>query len=252
MFNASSSKRRRAGIFYVLTISLTLLLLAASSIPTSAQPTTLEEEVRMQTTKLSNQDKTATARAKKASEYPRNRRAYPTATVMSDGADLIFGPDSGELVSADDGTRKPICAEVDVRNFIVHFRMYNPAGNADWEYGVDFRKVTDGDAYFWFLYSRGQWAVARFEGGDLNSAFSNLRLGSVPNMDRKPNGFNDITIAVQEDLMLVSVNGEYLTYASVAQLMDSGDVCIVVDNFSSLVRDGRSFQYENFTIEELP
>ena len=251
MFSSSSSKKRRAGIFYVLTISLTLLLLAASSIPTSAQPTTLEEDWRMQSTKLSNTDKTATARVRKNSDRDRNRLRQPTAAFMVEGADNIFGPDSGELVSVVDGRREETCAEVDVRNFVAHFRLFNPSGRSFWEFGVVFRKVEDGDAYFWLFSGESRWFMASFEGGAINQSFGNGGTGSVPNMDLKAGGFNDVTLIVQEDYMLVNVNGEYLSPITLENT-DSGDICLTIDNISDYEREGRSFQYENFLIDELP
>jgi hypothetical protein len=251
MFSSSSSKQRRAGIFYVLTISLTLLLLAASSIPTSAQPTTLEEDVRMQSTKLSDNDKTAVARAKKNGDRDRNRLRQPTAVFMMDGAENIFGPDSGELVSVENLLREETCAEVDVRNFIAHVRVFNPTGRSFWEFGVIFRKVEDGDAYFWLFSGQSRWFMASFEGGQLNQSFGNGGTGSVPNMDLKAGGFNDVTLIVQEDYMLVNVNGEYLSPITL-QNSDSGDICLTIDNLNDVEREGRSFQYENFLIDELP
>ena len=81
--------------------------------------------------------------------------------------------------------------------------------------------------------------------------FGNGGTGSVPNMDLKAGGFNDVTLIVQEDYMLVNVNGEYLSPITLENT-DSGDICLTIDNISDYEREGRSFQYENFLIDELP
>jgi hypothetical protein len=254
MFRSPTPRPRRVGLYYMLSISLTLLLLAASSIPTSAQPTGLGDQsdtFLQRSPTASNFDKTATARARRAGDRDRNVRIQPTVAVMSEGAEEIFGPDSGELSSEEDSSLEKACAEVNVRNFIVRARVFNPTGGGrEWDYGITFREDADGNSYRFIISYASRWFVAVFD--QAATSFSNAGTGSVPNMDLRRGGFNDIVLTVQDDLTIISVNGEFLTPVKTVEIINEGEICMSTDNINTWESDGRSFVYENFTIEELP
>jgi hypothetical protein len=250
MFATQRPSSRRLGILYVLTISLTVLLLAASSIPTSASPDASDAQsgINPQTTRLSNPDRTATARFKTNASRPRNVSRHPTSTAMADGASLIFGPDSGELVSEVDNDFEEYCADVSVQNFIVRLRMFNPRGTGLWDYAIAFRQDSERTGYRFVVISRGQWVLGVLDAAA--SQISNANVGSIANMDIRANGFNDIVLIVQDELAMIAVNGEYLTPPRINELVDVGEICLMID--SAWERDGRIFAFENFSIEELP
>jgi hypothetical protein len=255
MFATPKPSTRRVGILYVLTIAVTILLLAASGLPTSALPDDLERGAgdSQNPTRISNADRTATVRARRNGDRDRNRRRQPTATVMADGATEIFGPENGELVSDENGSLEKFCADVEVSNFIARFRMYNPQGGGSglWEYGLTFREDSEGTGYRYIMSGRNRWFLAVFDSAA--SEFNQAGTGAVPNMDITRRGFNDIVIMVQDDLLLISVNGEYLTTEfGVAGGNIASQVCLTTDNFSDTESTGRTFQFENFIIEELP
>ncbi|MBX3064959.1 MAG: hypothetical protein U0528_14135 [Anaerolineae bacterium] len=248
---------KRFGVFHWAAIVFTLLLLASSSMASSAMPLPDDADgvngPAAQATKrgtVSPQDKTATARANASAGRYRNQVFIPTAVAMAQDAEVIFGPESGELESVEDGRLESFCAEVDLTNFIVTFRMYNPSGNAVWVYGLSFRTDEEGNAYRLAVASTNRWLLAYLDAAA--SSFNDAGTGSIPNMDVKKNGFNDFIIMVQDEMSLISVNGEYLTPSLVDRQLNSGDVCLIIDNFLDYERDGRTYEFENFTVYEIP
>ncbi|MBD0262044.1 MAG: CHAT domain-containing protein, partial [Tolypothrix sp. Co-bin9] len=132
-------------------------------------------------------------------------------------------------------------ANVNLRNFIVETKFYNPYDGAvnKWTYGFSFRENTSSD----LNDSQRQGFTLCIQSDSKTWAFdttgTNLT-GNVPNLNVSDHGSNKLRLTVKGKTVKLFVNDVYLETFDVSTLMKNGTVFLIVKDGIN----GKSVKYE--------
>lgn len=197
---------------------------------------------RQQTSTL-QAERTRTARSR-ATESAR-----ATATARARTPQIVFGPSGGSLLHEDDESIKYDRAPVQLNNFIVTARFYNPFDSSEnsWDYGFGFRETTDSE-YRLVVNSNQSWNLRLATNANGTLEFKGIAEGSISNLDISVNGSNLVRLEVRGGEARFYVNGDFIDTLDVSELTSTGDVWIGTGFFKGSEITGKSTRYQDFTV----
>jgi len=174
-----------------------------------------------------------------------------TATALAQRANKVYGPVSGSL-SHQEGYITSRDANVNLRDFIVEVRFYNPYNRAEksWDYGFLFRSAGGNQNYRLSIDSDSDWSL-RLSEGDPNAS-KHVASGSIKNFDFSASGSNFLRLVVRSTSAFFFVNGDYIVTLDTSDKIAGGDVSAGTGFFSGNEMVGKSTRYEGFTVWSLP
>jgi hypothetical protein len=240
------------GILAVLALcivgSLVVAGLIISSDNESAQQTsdaqlqaTLAERVK--TTSTNQARETATARVIATQEG--------LIANLEANRSLVYGPTSGSLEHTSGTLVIAQEAGVNLRDFIVEARFYNPysAAEMSWDYGFILRHEAKNTHFRFVLRSDKTWSLINHV-DDPNGA--KLAQGELPSMDVNESGSNLIKLIFQGEDGWFFFNGEQIAKLDLSARMNSGAIYIATGMFQANRKEGASTNYSGFTIWSIP
>jgi len=192
------------------------------------------------------------------------RAAQTEIANLNSRAHLIFGPISGQLANKPKGEIPFQSAGVNVQNFYVTARFYNPYSPLEglWSYGFLFRDTDRNSQYRLIIDSNGSWALYLAQGSVSDQP---VQSGSIsPNPDsffdtpnpvnffnNLPGGFNDVVVHAYNSTGYLYINNQFITNLNLSEKITKGDVLIAKDLYSNSGIDGKITRFENFGVAEL-
>lgn len=182
---------------------------------------------------------------------------------LNSRARLIYGPVSGQISNANGTEIAAQGARVDVQNFYVTARFYNPYSITEgkWSYGFLFRNTNYNEQYRIVLDSSGSWALYLAQGtvpdkSIQSGVFSGvnwdtLEKGSSVNFNTAPDGFNDIVVHAYNGSGYLYVNNQFVANLNLSGKIAKGDVSIATNMYKNYNIPGRFTRFENFSVAEL-
>lgn len=164
--------------------------------------------------------------------------------AQGDDSEVLYGPEDGELEWPIDY----ILGGLDVRDFALHLRLYNPyaASRGAWVFGVIFRTdaQTGDDGYILVISSAGQWIFADIDGSDQIP----MDTGAIRGFDTSGGGSNEFDLLVNGELATLSVNGREVGTVDISDNLDSGEVVVLAGTDDADAPEGAVARYEELTI----
>ena len=158
----------------------------------------------------------------------------------------LFGPSSGILYSAKNGFIEISSANMNIHDFILEVRFYNPYDISEgiWDYGLFFHD-NGADGYFFSLDARSNW--------EIDSLLKNKHIdivdrGKVINMNVSSGEFNDIRLTVIDQTASVYVNDEFVSRIELPYDFGNGNISVGIEFNSNHEVDNKEVRFDGFTI----
>ena len=228
--------------------SLIVAGMIASSQNQSAQETsdaqveaTLVQRVLLTSTSLAQT--TATAQAQ-------NTKVALLSNIETSRS-LVYGPKSGALEHSTNDLISAQDAGVDLTNFIVEARLFNPyaTSQGDWDYGFILRHAEKNTHYRFVIKSEKSWTLVN-NTGDPDGVI--VAQGELPSLDVSENGSNLVKLVFQGEQGWFYLNGELITELDLSARMNPGGIFIATGIFQGDGLAGSSTRYSDFSIWSLP
>ncbi len=177
-------------------------------------------------------------------------RETPTPTVVASAQfPQIATPESGAIKQSSPNGIALACADVNVKNFIVESRFFNPFDSAlhPWSYGFFFR-YTPGDEYRLSVNHEGRVGFGIVEESQGKVVSEKFPEG----VNTSPDGSNHIRLTVQGKDAVVYINDRYIATFDVAERQAAGNICLAAGFFPGDNIPGQETVYRDFTIYALP
>ncbi len=176
-----------------------------------------------------------------------------TATALIPQASLVYGPAEGELAHEEGDFIPKLDTEVNVRDFIVEARFYNPYDPAEkgWDYGFGFRDTGSDSNYRLYVESSGKWTLDSVTTRGEEADFEEVGGGHWPGLDLSAGGSNHLRLVVQGEAALFFINGAYVSTLDVSARNLFGGVWIGTGFETGHEMLGRSTRYQDFSVWSL-
>lgn len=165
---------------------------------------------------------------------------------------LQFGPAQGNLThNAADGLIEDREANVDLLDFVVQTRFYNP-GAADtnaWDYGFMLRNAGKNDQLRMVIRSGGNWELRNKVSTEPSTL---VQEGSLTNLNTGAGASNFILLIFQGERGFFYLNGDLISELNLSVRMVSGDISVGTGFFEGNETDGDVTRYEDFTVWSIP
>jgi hypothetical protein len=217
---------------------------------------TLNERVRTTSTAQAEATQTASVFAQ-ATEQARAtvdaRDAYLAS--LDSSKTLVFGPAAGNLThKPDDGLIESYFSEVDLRDFIVEARFFNPyAASANtWDYGFLLRSIADeANSEFRFtIFSNATWRLLNST-GDTDQT-QRIAEGILPGLKVNEKESNLVRLIFQGERGWFYLNHEFVAELDLSSRMNAGDIILSTGIFEDDEVAGYATGYSEFSIWSLP
>jgi serine/threonine protein kinase len=198
---------------------------------------------RVKTTSTAQSIGTATARAQATQQS--------LLTQLESSRRLVYGPSSGSL-EHDDGTS--IIAEdadVNLRDFIVEARFFNPysATEGEWDYGFIVRHETKNVQFRFVVGSDKSWILLNNTGEPDGETIAQ---GELSTLNLEADGSNLLKLIFQANKGWFYLNDELISELDLSDRMNSGAIYIATGIFQDAKMAGKTTNYEGFSIWSLP
>jgi serine/threonine-protein kinase len=227
--------------------SLIVAGLVASSQNQSAQKTsdaqveaTLVQRVMLTSTSLARVTATAQAQTTRAAVLS-NIEASRT---------LVYGPTSGALEHSDTDQISAQDSGVNLRDFIVEARLFNPYSTSQgaWDYGFILRHAEKNTHFRFVIKSEKSWVLVN-NSGDPDGVI--IAQGDLPALDVSENGSNLVKLIFHGDRGWFFLNGEMITELDLSARMNPGAIFIATGIFQGDGKPGSTTRYADFSIWSL-
>jgi hypothetical protein len=178
-------------------------------------------------------------------------RANYVSTLEAD-RQLIFGPGSGSIVhEAEDELIEGEDADVDLRDFIVEARFYNPysVSTGTWDYGFLLRDEGKSQEFRFVTQSKQTWTLLNNTGGADGEVIAK---GEIPGLDIGEDGSNKIRLIFQGDRGMFFLNDVFIAELDLSARMNSGNILIVTGIYTGDEITGEVTDYQDFSIWSIP
>ncbi|MBN1146994.1 MAG: serine/threonine protein kinase [Anaerolineales bacterium] len=165
---------------------------------------------------------------------------------------LAYGPASGSLLhEAEDGLIEGDAAEVDLKNFFVEARFYNPYATSlgSWDYGFILRHADKNTQYRFIIQSDQTWVLMNNSGDSEGVVIGE---GELPSLDVNENGSNLVLLIFKGSRGLFYLNNEFIVEFDLSTRLNSGDIFVVTGIYTGDEVTGEATDYRDFTIWSLP
>jgi hypothetical protein len=195
---------------------------------------------------------TATAGARATATVASLTGPEATADTLSRQSRATYGPSSGRLNHDPAGNAVVTqSANVNVRDFVVEARFFNPYDRAEkaWDYGFFFRDSGVDDEYRLIVDSDATWSLRLRTPGASQSR--EIATGQIGNLDVSPSGANTLRLVVAGDSALFFVNGQYVVTLDVSAKRTGGDISVATSFFSENAIAGRATRFDSFSVRTI-
>jgi hypothetical protein len=160
---------------------------------------------------------------------------------------LILGPLDGSLVHSNDGLIKTFWAGQDTKNFILNVVLVNPYSAVfhPWDICIRFRRVYT-DEYRLTIFSTRGWTLTQ------GLSTEPIASGTLPNLKIGEAESNTVYLAVVDGVASLKVNDTLVPGMDVSSYQASGDVGIAIGTQKGGEVDGRTTQYKDFSLWNIP
>ena len=164
--------------------------------------------------------------------------------------DPIYGPVSGSLPHADDGSVETFAAGVSYQDVIITVGFYPPysTDQNEWDVGIFFRDLGTNNELRLGLESDGTIFVIDRNGEDENYLIEEII--SQPYLDL--NALNTLILMISDDRGVFFLNGQFIKEFEISMRMEPGDVAVVTNIVKENFIPGAVTYFEDFTIYTLP
>jgi pSer/pThr/pTyr-binding forkhead associated (FHA) protein len=162
---------------------------------------------------------------------------------------LVYGPESGVIVQADDNGVDGFFTDVNLLNAVVTVDFYPPYSpdESEWDFGIFFRDLGSNDEYRVVIDSTGEYSI-NDRLGDENNYLSE---GTITNLGLGPNEANNLVLLINGDRAVLFVNGVFVVEFDISRRMEAGEIIVATNIFEGYIIPGAELQYENLRIYEL-
>jgi hypothetical protein len=192
-------------------------------------------------TSLARETATAQARINKAAEL----------SHLEASRSLVYGPNLGALDHTTTGAIAAQDAGVNLVNFIIEARFFNPYSTSQgaWDYGFILRHAEKNTHFRFVIKSEKSWALVNNTGGPDGAIIDQ---GELPSLDVTENGSNLIKLIFQAERGWFFLNGELITELDLSERLNPGAIFIATGMFQGDGMVGSSTHYSDFSIWSLP
>jgi hypothetical protein len=177
----------------------------------------------------------------------------PTATSASISAGgVIFGPASGSLVhNPANADIEAILANVDVQDFTIGARFYNPYGANEhqWDYGFIFRHQGANNQFRLLVFSDGTWALLNNRG---EPDWTVIHKGNARGLNTNSGQSNVLRVVCDGARGTFSINGQAVAELDLSSRMNSGAIFIITGHYQDDEVAGKATSYDDFIVWSLP
>jgi hypothetical protein len=177
----------------------------------------------------------------------------PTATQPPETEyTLVFGPQSGNLPhQVDNELLEAESASVDLKDFVVEARFYNPFATSEgpWDYGFVLRHEAENKQFRFVIKSNKTWAFLNNTGSPDGAV---LAEGELPDLDVGQGGSNLIKLVMEGNKGLFYLNDILITELDCSARTNSGDIYVATGFFIGNEMAGAVTEYKEFTIWSIP
>lgn len=227
-------------------VGLLGLMVAAQN--DSAQKTA---DAEFQATLSERVSKTSTAQAFSTATARVAATQQALVTQLESNRRLVFGPGSGSL-EHDDGT-SIIAQDTDVnlRDFVVEARFFNPysSSEGEWDYGFILRHETKNVQFRFVIQSPKTWILINNTGEPDGETISQ---GNLPGLNVDENGSNLVKLIFQGNRGWFFLNNQLISELDLSARMNSGAIYIATGIFQDAKIPGKITRYGDFSIWTLP
>lgn len=165
---------------------------------------------------------------------------------------LVFGPQDGALAHhADDTLIESQDSEVNLTNFMVEARFYNPydlaAGN--WDYGFMLRHTDKNSEFRFAIRSDRAWVLMNTTGSPDGEVIAS---GELPDLNTDASASNKVRLIFQNNRGMFFLNGDLVAEFDLSSRLTSGDILLITGMYVGNELNGYATQYNGFTVWSIP
>lgn len=249
------------GIAAAACIGLFLLMGALVANQQRSAQQTADAEVQATLVERVRITNTAQAQATQTAQYALEATASAQATEQAFSAYLaslesarvlVYGPSDGNLPhKPEDNLIETLDADVNLRDFIVEARFFNPysTNTGSWDYGFILRHADKNVQYRFVILSDQTWVLLNNTGkpdGDI------VAEGSIPQLDTSEKGSNLVRLVFQGEQGYFILNNQKVAEFDLSARMNPGSIFIVTGVYQDDEVAGYTTAFTGFTIWSIP
>jgi hypothetical protein len=160
---------------------------------------------------------------------------------------LLLGPLDGSLVHSNDGLIQTFWAVQDTKNFILNVVLVNPYSAVfhPWDVCIRFRRVYT-DEYRLTIFSTREWTLT------YGMSTEPVASGTLATLKTGEAESNSVYLAVVDGVASLKVNDVLVPGMDVSAYQATGDVGIAIGTQKGDEVDGKTTQYKDFTLWNIP
>jgi hypothetical protein len=140
---------------------------------------------------------------------------------------------------------------VDLQNFILEVRFYNPyaAAQANWDVGFFFRHVGANQHFRFIIRSDRTWVLSQHAGqpnGDL------IAQGVIPEMNVERGGWNQFALYSIDSRGFLYINSQFIAEFDLSTRQNSGDIYLVTGAYEGNQVQGEKTDYQELNLWSVP
>lgn len=165
---------------------------------------------------------------------------------------LVFGPSDGSLVhDEEDGMIEDDNTELDLRDFIVEARFFNPypLSTGSWDYGFIVRHEDQNTQYRFVIFSDKSWVLLNNTGDPEGTEIAG---GELPDLDISEGGSNLLKLVFSGERGLFYLENNFIAEMDISARMSSGSILVATGVYTGDEITGESTEYEDFTVWSIP
>lgn len=267
-YAARPQKRRRSPLVWLALGSSLLLCLIAAAVggvlvvgeqqnaqKTSQAQSTATQQALVQATSTQQAQLTQTAAifAQRTAAAQATQQARDAALARLEANKIIaFGPVAGTLVhEADDHLIESYDADVNLKDFIVEARFFNPYGLevGDWDYGFVLRHESKDTQYRFVIRSDKLWVLLNNTG---TSDGQEIAQGALPDLDVSASGSNLVRLVFEGAHGMFFLNGQFISDLDLSARQNAGDILVTTGVYEGDEQNGHYTGYADFSIWQIP
>ena len=240
------------GVGVVILLCLVGSLIAAGIIASSQNQSAQEtSDAQVEATLVQRVMLTSTSLARATATTQAQTTKAALLSDIETSRSLVYGPTAGALEHTTDELISAQDAGVNLANFIVEARFFNPyaTSQGNWDYGFILRHAEKNTHFRFVIKSEKSWALVN-NTGDPDGVI--IAQGELPSLDVSENGSNLVKLVFKGDRGWFYLNGGMVTELDLSARVNPGAIFIATGIFQGNGIAGSSTRYSDFSIWSLP
>ena len=170
---------------------------------------------------------------------------------LENKSSLVYGPSSGSLEHAEGSSIIAEDADVNLRDFIIEARFFNPyaVSDGEWDYGFILRHETKNVQFRFVIKSDRTWLLINNTGEPDGVTISQ---GDIPDLNLNADGSNLAKLIFQGNRGWFYLNGELISDLDLSARMNTGAIYIATGLFQDAKKPGSTTRFTDYRIFSLP